>query len=476
MSRAFLAIFVLITLVIPAKAPAQPRERTSSVGDRRLVNVTVYNAGTALIHDRRRVALDAGFNRIAWRDVSAQIDPTTALLEPVGGSNQISVLEQNFDFDLFSPSALLQRYIGKQVTVIHDPRFAGDRETRETARVLSTNGGIVLQYRDRIETELRGHIAYPASSSTFRDRPTLVLDVNSATAAAQILDLSYLTSGMSWSADYVGVLTSDEQRLALTGLVTVSNTSGESYDNARLQLVAGNVNVVPAGTLRTISSVMARSTADTYSVNAFGQENYFEYHLYTLQRPTTILDKQTKQISLLSAHDVPVTKTLELRGAQEYYRSREPDIGDRLPVGVYVTFQNRGGDLGIPLPAGVVRLYKNDARGMSQFLGSDRIVHTPRNETVRLNLGNSFDVAARKRQTSFEERPCSADSSYDIRLSNAKDVPQSVLVVESIPGSWSILSETAAHTKSSASTASWTVRVPQNGSASLDYTARTSWC
>jgi hypothetical protein len=145
-------------------------------------------------------------------------------------------------------------------------------------------------------------------------------------------------------------------------------------------------------------------------------------------------------------------------------------------VGVYVTFQNRGGDLGIPLPAGVVRLYKNDARGMSQFLGSDRIVHTPRNEMVRLNLGNSFDVTARKRQTSFEERSCSADSSYDIRLSNAKDVPQDVLVVESIPGSWSILNETAAHAKSSASTASWTVRVPENGSASLDYTARSSWC
>ncbi len=467
----------LLALLVPAgNVAAAPPERTSTVAQRDLVNLTVYNAGTALVHDRRRVYLDAGANRIAWRDVSAQMDPTSALLDSLGPMGAVSVTEQNFDFDLFNPSALLDKYIGRDVIVVHDPRFAGERETRETARVLSTSGGIVLQYRNRIETELRGHIAFPVSSSNFRDRPTLVLEIQSGRAGAHTLDLSYLTSGLSWRADYVGLLSSDEQHLSLTGLVTLSNTSGVGYDNARLQLVAGNVNIIQPQSLRTIAHVTSTSVTDTYSVNSFQQENYFEYHLYTLRRPTTVLDKETKQVSLLNARDIPVRKTLELRGSQIYYRNPQADLGDRLPVGVYVTFQNRGGDLGIPLPGGIVRLYKGDSKNLSQFLGSDQIIHTPRNETVRLHLGNSFDVTAHKRQTDFQQQSCRADSAYEITISNAKEMPQDVLVVESIPGTWQILAENFPHTKSSSSTATWTVNVPANSHSVLTYTARSSWC
>ncbi len=476
MVRITSTILTLFALLVPAwNAAATPRERMSTVAQRDLVNLTVYNAGTALVHDRRRVYLDAGANRIAWRDVSAQMDPTSALLDSLGPMGAVSVSEQNFDFDLFNPGALLDKYIGRDVIVVHDPRFAGERETRETARVLSTSGGIVLQYRNRIETELRGHIAFPVSSSNFRDRPTLVLEMQSGRAGAHTLDLSYLTSGLSWRADYVGLLSSDERRLSLTGLITLSNTSGVSYDNARLQLVAGNVNFIQPQALRTIANVTARAAGNLVQ-DTFRQENYFEYHLYTLSRPTTVLDKQTKQISLLSAQDVPVRKTLELRGSQDYYRNEDADLGDKLPIGVYVTFQNRGGDLGIPLPAGIVRLYQNDSHNLSQFLGSDQIDHTPRNESVRLHLGNSFDVTARKRQTDFEGHDCWADSSYEIVVSNAKAVEQDVLVVESIPGTWQILAENLAHAKTSSSTATWTMQVPADSHATLTYKAHSSWC
>ncbi len=470
-------ILSLLALLVPAgNAAAAPRERTSTVAQRELVNLTVYNAGTALVHDRRRVYLDEGANRIAWRDVSAVMDPTSALLDSLGPMGGVSVTEQNFDYDLFNPSALLDKYIGRDVIVVHDPRFAGERETRERARVLSTSGGIVLQYRDRIETDLRGHIAFPVSSSNFRDRPTLVLNMQSGRAGPHILDLSYLTGGLSWRADYVGLLTSDERRLQLTGLITLSNNSGTGYDNARLQLVAGNVNIIQPQALRTIANVTARAAGNLVQADTFQQENYFEYHLYTLTRPTTVLDKQTKQISLLSARDVPVHKTLELRGSQSYYRNEDADLGDRLPVGVYVTFQNRGGDLGIPLPAGIVRLYQNDSHNLSQLLGTDQIGHTPRNESVRLHLGDSFDVTARKRQTNFEEHDCWDDSAYEITISNAKEIPQDVLVVESIPGTWQILTESLPHTKSSSSTATWTVDVPADSHTVLTYTARSSWC
>jgi hypothetical protein len=468
-----LLVSLILALVAPLRPSADPAERASTVGERLSLNVTVYNGGAALIHDRRVVPLEEGLNRIAWRDVSAQMDATSAILEPVGGTNLIGVREQNFDYDLLDPEALLRKFVGREVTVVHEARFAGDRDTRETAQILSVNGGIVLKYKDGIETGVRGHIIFPDSGGAFRERPTLVLQVESEHALSQTLDLSYLTSGMTWRADYVGVVSADGSRLGLTGLVTLSNTSGESYENARLQLVAGNVNVVQPqmnnayAALRTIARVTS---------SAVSQENYYEYHLYTLARPTTILDNETKQLTLLTAQNVPIRETLELRGSPDYYRSADPDIGDRLPVGAYVSFENRGGELGIPLPGGVVRLYKNDSHGLSQFLGSDQIDHTPKNETVRLHVGDSFDVTARKMQTDFHLEGCGADSSYKIVVANAKTAAQNVLVVEPIPGDWQILDENLPHTKSSASTASWNVRVPADGRSTLTYTAHVNWC
>jgi hypothetical protein len=472
-------VFIAALLLAPRTVADLP-ERTSTVGQRERINLTVYNGGTALVHDRRRMTLQDGLNRIAWRDVSANMDPTSALLEAMSSPNKVTVVEQNFDFDLLNPDALIQKYVGQYVVVVHDARFTGERDTRERARILSTNGGIVLQYRDRIETAVRGHIIYPAAPKNFRDRPTLQLNFTSEQRGPQLLDLSYLTSGMAWRADYVGVLAPDDTHISLTGLVTLSNISGTSYANAHLQLVAGNVNVVNPPVLNSALRTLVGygSTADTYSVGNVQQENYFEYHLYTLRRPTTILDKQTKQLTLLSARSVPVRKTLELRGMPDYYRNAQPDLGDRLKVGVYVTFQNRGGDLGIPLPAGVVRIYKTDSHKISQFLGSDRIDHTPKNETVRLHLGDSFDVTARKKQTDFHflPVPCTTSSSYEIALSNAKTSAQDVLVVEPIPADWQITEESLPHTKSSASTANWLVHVPADGRTVLNYTARVSWC
>jgi hypothetical protein len=468
--RILIVSLILAALVAPLRPSADPGERASTVGERLSLNVTVYNGGAALIHDRRVVPLEEGLNRIAWRDVSAQMDATSAILEPVGGTNLIGVREQNFDYDLLDPQALLQKFVGREVTVVHEARFSGDRDTRETAEILSVNGGIVLKYKDGIETGVRGHIIFP-DSGAFRERPTLVLQVESERAQSQTLDLSYMTGGMTWRADYVGVVSADGSRLGLTGLVTLSNTSGESYENARLQLVAGNVNVAQPQLNNAYSAMVKSGVGSDIS-----QENYYEYHLYTVARPTTILDNETKQLTLLTAQNVPIRETLELRGSPDYYRSAEPDIGDRIPVGAYVSFENRGGELGIPLPGGIVRLYKNDSHGLSQFLGSDSIDHTPKNETVRLHVGDSFDVTARKMQTDFHLVGCGADSSYKIVLANAKTVAQNVLVVEPIPGDWQILDENMPHVKSSASTASWNVRVPADGRSTLTYTAHVNWC
>jgi hypothetical protein len=465
------ALFVFSVFAIAiteVRSNAIPVEKPSTLADQRQLNVTIYNGDLALIHDRRRIVLGRGENRIAWRDVSAKLDGTSSLLESITSPGTVSLLEQNFNFDLLRPSALLEKAVGSEVIVVHDHPLAG-QPRQERAKLLSTNDGIVLQYADRIETSLYdSRIVYTSLPPNLRDRPTLVLDLDSTVAGSQDLDLSYLTSGLGWHAEYVGQVSANDDKLDLSGKVTLTNTSGASYQNARLQLVAGNVNVPPppSTVLRTIGRVTAGVV----------QENYFEYHLYTLGRPTTIAENQTKQVGFLSASAIPIRKTLELRGGGYYYRTNSPDLGAKLPVSTYVSFDNKDGELGIPLPGGLVRLYKADSRGTSQFLGADQIGHTPKNETVRLHVGESFDVTARKKQTNFHivsEVPQVYETAYEIVLANAKDEAVDVLVIEPIPGDWQMLAESQPHQKSSSSTATWLVHVPGGSNATLTYAVRT---
>jgi len=466
-----LGLTLLFSSLLTVKSHAVTVERPSTLADQRQINVTIYNSNLALIHDHRHIALERGENRIAWRDVSANLDGTSSLLESMTSPGSVSLLEQNFNFDLLKPSALLEKAVGSQVIVIHNHPLAG-QPTEERAKLLSTNEGVILQYADRIETSLYdSRIVYTSLPPNLRDRPTLVLDVDSASAGSQDIDLSYLTSGLGWHAEYVGQVSANDDRLDLSGKVTLTNTSGTSYQNAHLQLVAGNVNA-PAP-----APQMMRAMADTYSVlaPAVRQENYFEYHLYTLNRPTTIAENQTKQVGFLTAHAVPIRKTLELRGGASYYRTNTPDLGAKLPISTYVSFDNKGGELGVPLPGGLVRLYKSDSRGTSQFLGADRIDHTPKNETVRLHVGDSFDVTARKKQTNFHivsESPAVYDTAYEIVIANAKDEAVDVSVIEPIPGEWTVLNENLAHQKSSSSTATWLVHVPAGARTTLNYNVR----
>ena len=452
-------------------ASGDPLERITTLADQRRVDLTIYNAQIALVHDRRRVDLAAGSGSVAWRDVSGQLDATSAILTDVGNPGAVRVDEQNFDYDLLRPQTLLEKYVGRDVTVVHERPGPGEPR-RETARVLATNDGIVLKYRDRIETGLYdSHIVYATIPDDLRDRPTLTLDLATQRAGAHDLDLAYLTGGLGWHAEYVGSVSPDERRLALRGLVTLSNTTGTTFANAHLQLVAGNVNV-PAPTMNAMQTIGRVAAAPTMT-----QQNFFEYHLYSLATPTTIANAQTKQVALLAARDVPLRKTLELRGSQSYYFNADADLGAKLPVGAYLTFTNKGGDLGVPLPGGLVRLYKNDPSGASLFLGADRIDHTPRNQDVRLHVGDSFDVTANKKQLAFHALgDCTFRSDYRIVVSNAKTEAADVLVVEPIPGDWTIEAESSRHVKTSSATATWTLRVPPDASTTLDYTARVRLC
>jgi len=450
-------------------------EHITTLKDQQEVAVTIYSENLALVKDTRKVNLAAGEGKLAWRDVSARMRPETALLRDLTHPKGFYLVEQNFDFDLLTPQTLLNKYVGKRVTVIRTNPATG-ADSREDATVLATNGGVVLQYADRIETGVPGRIAFPSVPDNLRDRPTLVMHLNAAQAADDTLELSYLTGGLSWRADYVAELSKNEDKLDLNGWVTLTNTSGATYQNAKLQLVAGDVNQVQNTMRQEALASAPRMMAK--AAPAMAEESLFEYHLYTLDRPTTIAENQTKQVALMSATAIPVRKEFLLRGADYYYRSSYGDIGQKMKVGVFMEFENKGTGLGIPLPKGIVRVYKKDKAGNAQFVGEDRIDHTPKNEKVRLKLGEAFDVTADKKQTSFEKISGASrynyvfDTGFEITLKNAKDEAVQVKVMEPIPGDWQMLSESAPHKKEASNTAVWKIDVPANGKATLAYKVR----
>ncbi|HSG76623.1 MAG TPA: DUF4139 domain-containing protein [Burkholderiales bacterium] len=455
-------------------AHAAVTERPSTLADQQSVAVTIYNENLALIKDVRKIALDSGPNRLALREVSAQMRPETALLRSLSHAGALRLIEQNFDFDLLTPAKLLEKYVGRDVRIVRVHPQTG-AESIETATVLAANQGVVLKIGDRIETGLPGRIVYDGVPANLRDKPTLVSELASTRAGSQTVELSYLSGGLAWKADYVAELNAKDDALDLNGWVTLTNRSGTSYPEARLQLVAGDVNRVRDELV--MAAKVGRMRADEARAPAsMAQETLFEYHLYTLQRPTTIQNNQTKQVALLSGTSVPVQKELVLQGNDYYYRSSVGHLGQKMKVGVFVQFENREASrLGLPMPKGVVRVYKKDSAGNAQFVGEDRIDHTPKNETVRLKLGEAFDVTADKKQTDFKRRDTYSpwsyvhESAYEIVLKNAKSEAVTVVVREPVPGDWKMLEETQRHKKAAAGTAEWNIRVPAEGSTTLRY-------
>jgi hypothetical protein len=467
------SLALLISCVFSSSAFAADEIR-STLNDQQSVAVTIYNGDLALVKDQRKVKLQNGLNDLALRDVSAQIRPETALLRSISHAGSFSTLEQNFDFDLLTPEKLLEKYVGKNVLVVKTHPTTG-AETSEQATVLSANNGVVLKIGNRIETGIPGRIVYADVPANLRDRPTLVTKLNNKTAAEQTLELSYLTGGLGWKADYVAELNPKEDSLDLSGWVTLTNTSGTSYNNAKLQLVAGDVNRVQQYAQPMVKAMRAEiMMAD--SAAPMAEESLLEYHLYSLDRPTTIAENQTKQVALLSASGIPARKELLLRGADYYYSNSYGDLGQKMKVSVFVEFDNKeAAKMGMPLPKGTMRVYKKDSQGNAQFVGEDHIDHTPKNETVRLKLGESFDVTADKKQTDFKTLPrpskgnSAFESAYEIVLKNAKKEKVTVTVQEPIPADWKMLSESHPSTKATSNTAVWKIDIPAEGKTTLSY-------
>jgi hypothetical protein len=467
-----LAATLFSTLSLTAGAAMDSEIRVDESAQQALA-VTIYNDNLALVKDLRGLTLTEGENRLAWRGVSVQIRPETALLSETTGKLPVAVLEQNFDFDLLTPQSLLKKYVGRGVQVIRS-NDAGER-TVEEATVLAANDGVVLRYPDRIETGIVGHLAFPDVPDNLRDQPTLVLHLETQAAGEGAFELSYLTGGLSWQADYVANLAADSATMDLNGWVTLTNGSGIAYRRALVQLVAGEVNQVAEPQLEVRRSMAMAMAAEATMPQ---EETLDQYHLYTLPRPTDIGNNQTKQVALLSAPGAPVTRELVVRGQSYTYRAQAGDGWNRLPVSSMLRFDNQGGSLGIPLPEGVVRVYSKDSRGNAQFLGEDRIDHTPKGETVTLKLGESFDVTAKRKQTSFRKLSGTSaynyafESGFEMELKNARSEPVTVKVLEELPGDWTLVRASQPHTKEASNLASWQVEIPAEGSVTLEWLAQ----
>jgi len=483
-----LSLLVLAAAAFLSSLPGlAAEERRSTSADQTALAVTIYNGDMALVKDARRLKLGAGENLLAWREVSARMQPETALLRSLDG-RKLTLLEQNFDFDLLTPKKLLEKSVGEAVRVIRNQPVTGV-EYSEQAMVLAANEGVVLRFGDRVETSIPGRIAFANVPADLRDRPTLsMLFKTDAPAGAYRdgtehgLELSYLTGGLTWKADYVAELSAKEDSIDLNGWVTLTNTSGTAYPNARLQLVAGEVN--RAQPERRPVPMMLKAMAE--AAPQMQEESLFEYHLYTLDRLTTLGDNQTKQVALLSAQNVEVGKQYRLVGGDWYYQGQNAslggDLGKKLKPGVFLEFANKGekGDgLGIPLPKGVVRVYKKDSAGRAQFIGEDRIDHTAKGEMVKLKLGEAFDLTADKKQTDFQKlgggfntRGGMIETAYQMEIRSAKKEPVVVTVIENVPGDWQMVQESHPHKKETANTAVWQIPVPAEGKTVLTWRVR----
>jgi hypothetical protein len=466
-----------VLAVLSADPPPPPAAVTSTAADRVGVWVTVYNDGRGLVRENRRVTLPAGVSRVRFAGVAEKIQPETVHVSALDGG-RLAVLEQNYEYDLLTPQKMLEKFVGETVTLVTRDDADAPAPREVAARLLSTNGGTLWEIDGRIVSNPGySSIVFPAMPPDLVARPTLAWIVDAGSSSPRTLEATYLTAGMNWRADYVLSLDADEARGGLLGWVTVDNQSGAAYEEAGLQLVAGNLRRAPAergGANAPDYLAMARTTESAATV---ARETLFEYHLYTLPRPTTLKANQTKQVRLLEAPSFAVAKEYRMYGAAGYYREDWTRRAiPRQNVAVVVTFTNSEAvGLGIPLPRGVVRVYKRDSAGRPQFVGENRIDHTARNEDLSIDVGDAFDIAAERRQTDFKRYPVAPyewESAFEIRVRNHKPTPVIVRVVEPMLGDWTLVESSHPAKKISAFEAEYQLPVAPEGETVLTYRAR----
>ncbi len=437
----------------------------------RTLSVTIYADDLALITDHRDIEVKGGRQRIEFQDVSAQIRPETVSLSAA----DIGIVEQNFDFDLLTPAKLMEKAVGREITIVRVNPATG-AETREQAEVLATNGGVVLKIGQRIEVlrddGLPVRVIFDKVPDNLRARPTLSVTITAGHAGIRPATLSYLTPGLGWRADYVALYDEGVNKIDVQGWVTLTNSSGSTYENAQTLLVAGSPAQVDAATRQTNMRYPPRPTVQQAGTEGGSRERLGDYYLYPLAERTTIANLQTKQVSFLDVRGVPAEHGYEFRN---HWLGSADSPQSAKTIYAFSTSAHAG--LGDQLPAGVLRFYMRDKRGNPQFIGESRIEHTPMGSTLSLATGDAFDVKVRA-VVEKRSRLGPFDWQTDMRYELSNALPKAVtvkLLQEGLWGDARITAESQKSTRRSAEVAEWTVTVPANGRADLSATFDTRY-
>lgn len=460
--------FVLVALSFLFVSPVFSQES---------VEVTIYNQNFALVKDQRNFEFDKGINRIEFKDVAALIEPTSVHFVSVTSPASCNILEQNYEYDLVNAGKLLFKYIDKKIKVVtkEGDVYEGTLLSYDDSQlVIQTSSGLAMVARpDNIK-----QIAFDKLPEGLITKPTLIWLLESRNRGKQLTEVSYLTNGINWNCEYVAVLDKDDRNLDLDGWVSIDNRCGATYKDAKLKLIAGEVKRARGGAVGREDRMMLKEAA---AAPQFEEKAFFEYHMYTLQRPTTLKNNQTKQVALLNAAGVPVKKEFIFdpsKGGYSwwYYSDNKETLKEKIRVELEVE-NSRKNNLGIPLPKGKVKVYKKDSDGSLQFIGEDAIDHTPRDEKLRLYIGDAFDIVGERTRKDFKSEGWTAYETFEIVLRNHKDQDVEVKVDEKLwrYTNWEIRNSTAKYEKKDASTIEYVVKIPKNGEQKISYTVKYWW-
>ena len=434
--------------------------------DQKSIAVTVYNANLGVVKDLREMDIKSGTSKIFLTDVAQFIDPTSVHIKLNG-----DVIEQNYQYDLVSLDKILQKYIDKEIQLIGE-----NNEFIEGKLLSSFAGQIVVEKKEGGLIMIPNTAKYRFSVGSLPEglitKPTLVWTVNSKSSGKQNVEISYQTSGMNWHAEYVAVLNQNDTKLDLNSWVSVENNSGATYKNAVLKLVAGDVNLITPGRNQVYGYAEEMRMDKSVAPQQFQEKAFFEYHIYNLQRPATIAQSETKQISLFEASDVKATKKFYYRsgGNQSYYYGNSSNTNK---VAVIVEFENKEEyNLGVPMPKGKVRVYKSDGETI-EFIGEDMIDHIPNKEKVKLRIGDAFDVVAEEVQTENKKITDRVhEQAYEIKLKNRKKEDIVVEVERGLGQFWEILSSSISYDKKDSQNIIFKVPVKADGENVLKFKVR----
>ena len=471
---AFLAALLLAVLA-PPPTPAAETPQNMRIGQqqRQEVAVTVYNNNYGLVREVRSADLPTGTIELEVSDVAEKIDPTSVAFKSLTDPEAVGILEQNYRYDLLSPSTLLEKFVGRKIRLTRVlERDGSEKEVVREGTLLSTHQGRVVQFDDgEIAINPPGSISVAEVPENLLSKPTLVWLLRNQHAGPQEVEISYLTNGMNWKADYVAVLNQTDTAIDVTGWVTLDNQSGATYEDAALKLVAGDVRRVKEEPEQKLA--FSRAMAAGAARPQFEEKALFEYHLYTLGRRTTIAHRETKQMTLLEGRGAETEKIYAVESPPWAVQAsvRGPAKRD---VQVLIELKNsEENNMGMPLPAGRVRVYKDDDDGSLQLVGEDKIDHTPRDEKVRLLLGNAFDLVAERRKTDFRQIAADVhEMAYEVTLRNHKEEDVTIKVMEHVYGDWQILSKSHDFNKADVRTIVFPVKVPADGEVKLTYRVR----